>query len=1021
MQDSEVGDPDPADDPGPVPLQPDPLLTNPLFDAAYYAHAAGLSGTQAELLDHYLQSGEARGLSPSAGFDVRLYALLNPDVTQSGGSLLRHYATYGHVERRYATRAALAKDAEAVEASGLFDAAVFARHHGALPRAGLSLIEAYLAARDGNAPTGNAFDSPFYQTTYPDMQDYPALPILHFIRTGRAERRLNNAYELQHRIDVCRPGFHEGYYRAQLPPGEHPEDALRHYILDGAQRGFDPAPDFSSEYYQRLYPDMASGTLEPFFHYLHWGRTEGRVGKPDFSAASRRGGRAFDLHKPTVMVTSHEASRTGAPLVALNAGAWLADTHNVITYLGRGGTVAADFAAHSVLVVTCSLSPLDAEYLLRELRVTHSLGAVLLNSVETSPLGPAALHAGLPCVALVHEFAAYTLPLGRMSSLAESADRVVTPAALIRDSLQRELGQLRGGPAHHVVVHPQGCLPGLPQDPDTTDLDRNGLLSFLRAEPGRTKVVLAAGYVQMRKGLDLFVQTAAEFRAIAGDDVRFLWVGSGYYPAADMSYGVFVADMIRRLELEGTVLFLPNQSSLDAVFAVANVFYLPSRLDPFPNVVLDAFQAGKPVVCFDRATGVAEVMRDQPGVSVRGTSHARAVGAAVPYCDVRAAAQALANFCRPAEIKRAAGNAAFASRRFKFDGYMDTLVLLLDEARVARQAADALVAQIEADRLFDAAFHEGSATSIGANARRHAIREYVSRGQKGLAYASPRPGFNEAAARAASGQPGPALLRGPDGVLPAPTHRCIILGDTAAPFAGRVGLHLHLHYADLAPLFATELQAAGCAADLLVTTTSHTQRIEIEYAFRAHRGSVRVLVVPNRGRDIGPFLSDAGRLLRDGYDVVGHLHGKRSLEAGLGLGDRWRSYLLTNLLGLDAGGLDAVLAPFTADPRLGLLFAEDRHCVGWTDNLPAAQALAARMDPRPALPAAPVFPLGTMFWTRPAALEPLWALKLGPEDFPPEPLPYDGTVLHALERMLPAVCEAAGYDWCTVYKPGTGW
>ena len=106
---------------------------------------------------------------------------------------------------------------------------------------------------------------------------------------------------------------------------------------------------------------------------------------------------------------------------------------------------------------------------------------------------------------------------------------------------------------------------------------------------------------------------------------------------------------------------------------------------------------------------------------------------------------------------------------------------------------------------------------------------------------------------------------------------------------------------------------------------------------------------------------------------------------------------------------------------LGLVFAEDRHCVGWSKNRPIAEALAARMQPPPTLPAWPVFPIGTMFWARPAALAPLWALGLKPQDLPGEPVAYDGTALHAMERMLPAVCEATGHSWCTVHREGAGW
>ena len=62
-----------------------------------------------------------------------------------------------------------------------------------------------------------------------------------------------------------------------------------------------------------------------------------------------------------------------------------------------------------------------------------------------------------------------------------------------------------------------------------------------------------------------------------------------------------------------------------------------------------------------------------------------------------------------------------------------------------------------------------------------------------------------------------------------------------------------------------------------------------------------------------------------------------------------------------------------------------------------------------------------MFWARPAALEPLWGLGIGLDDLPMEPVAYDGTILHAIERMLPSVCEASGFGWCTLYRPGLSW
>ncbi len=67
------------------------------------------------------------------------------------------------------------------------------------------------------------------------------------------------------------------------------------------------------------------------------------------------------------------------------------------------------------------------------------------------------------------------------------------------------------------------------------------------------------------------------------------------------------------------------------------------------------------------------------------------------------------------------------------------------------------------------------------------------------------------------------------------------------------------------------------------------------------------------------------------------------------------------------------------------------------------------------------FPVGNMFAARPAALKPLLDLDLQWDDYPAEPVPDDGTVLHGLERILPLVVRKAGYVARAVRVPGTYW
>jgi lipopolysaccharide biosynthesis protein len=48
----------------------------------------------------------------------------------------------------------------------------------------------------------------------------------------------------------------------------------------------------------------------------------------------------------------------------------------------------------------------------------------------------------------------------------------------------------------------------------------------------------------------------------------------------------------------------------------------------------------------------------------------------------------------------------------------------------------------------------------------------------------------------------------------------------------------------------------------------------------------------------------------------------------------------------------------------------------------------------------------------------MFELKLGWDDYPEEPLPSDGTVLHALERLLPFVARHGGFRFATTNVPG---
>ena len=119
----------------------------------------------------------------------------------------------------------------------------------------------------------------------------------------------------------------------------------------------------------------------------------------------------------------------------------------------------------------------------------------------------------------------------------------------------------------------------------------------------------------------------------------------------------------------------------------------------------------------------------------------------------------------------------------------------------------------------------------------------------------------------------------------------------ASRVEGRIAIHLHMYYHDLAGEFSLYLKNMPFEYDLYVSVVSEEGIKLCQKAFSG-LAKQRLLIIeqmPNRGRDIAPMFCAFGSRLRD-YDYIAHLHSKKSLY-NKGATDGWRQYLCGNLLG----------------------------------------------------------------------------------------------------------------------------
>jgi len=225
----------------------------------------------------------------------------------------------------------------------------------------------------------------------------------------------------------------------------------------------------------------------------------------------------------------------------------------------------------------------------------------------------------------------------------------------------------------------------------------------------------------------------------------------------------------------------------------------------------------------------------------------------------------------------------------------------------------------------------------------------------------------------------------------------------------RIGLHLHVYYPDLLPEILTRLRINKILPDLFISVPSKIAHKQVFRLVKQYKGSIKVITtVPNRGRDIGAFITEFSDQFLAEYDIIGHIHTKKSFHLKFDTITKWRNFLFENLLGGSFTMADIILSKMMNNPSIGLVFPDDPNIFGWKENLRIARQLSQSLGISN-LPTYFNFPVGTMFWARVDALRPLFELNLEYDDYPEEPAPLDASILHAIERLLPFVSSKMGY------------
>ena len=423
-------------------------------------------------------------------------------------------------------------------------------------------------------------------------------------------------------------------------------------------------------------------TLEPDLHHgaAYLNATARAVTGFGHAASTVRGGR--------VLLVGHDAFRAGAQSLLLHMAQQLKRAHGVevrILLLGGGALLDAYRAAAATRVAALSDPELAAH--LRQLR-GEGFDAAIVNTAASAAIGRHLHEAGIAYTLLVHELPALLAEKGLIGGLSEAwplargvvfsakaVEQSVSPLARSTDLPATDTpatdtpaigAPATGAPVASTPVRvlPQGLYRSRPFSART-----RATLRQTFAVAANEVLLVGAGYGDMRKGFDLFLQLWRLTRTPARSRTRrvhCLWLGD-----LDPSMRLYLAAEIDAAIASGSFHMPGHVPDASEHFSAADAFVLTSREDPLPTVVMEAMASGLSCVAFKGSGGIPELI-DTHGM-----------GATVPLGDVAAMAReavALACETRAWTPGQRAAAGRQAAKRFSFGRYVSQLLCIAEPA-----------------------------------------------------------------------------------------------------------------------------------------------------------------------------------------------------------------------------------------------------------------------------------------------------------------------------------------------------
>ena len=348
-----------------------------------------------------------------------------------------------------------------------------------------------------------------------------------------------------------------------------------------------------------------------------------------------------------ILFISHDASRTGAPMVLLHLLKWLKSQEEVQleVLFAKGGELHDEFNKYAKTHVLSQVSSsrfksytkkvlekfFNVDFLQKKLiaylKTTGQFDLIYANTAATIPfLSTIKKRLSAPVILHLHEYRTAIVRKGSEGYL-NKIDGLINHYIACSDLIKNNLIDYHKIQTEKVTRIYEFVEPKQVQ---TSVLEIKQQLGISDS----TLIVGGSGTFHWRKGVDFFIFTAKKVLQETDKKVCFVWLGGDLDAHEAFLYN---SDIIS-WGLEDKIKLIGSKPNPVDYMNAFDVFAMTSRVDPFPLVCIETALLGKPIICFDKNVGSAEFIDNQ-----------------VPYLDIDAMSNHLITLIDDATLRSTQG------------------------------------------------------------------------------------------------------------------------------------------------------------------------------------------------------------------------------------------------------------------------------------------------------------------------------------------------------------------------------